>query len=107
LFWPAGEQPDSLESWVAGYALLGYETCDSPALEEDLEKLAIYTDSVGPSHIARQCPNGFWTSKMGKMEDIEHTLAGLENGKYGQVAVLLARPRGVQHELPFPPEDEA
>jgi hypothetical protein len=101
LYWPAGEQPDNLESWVAGYGLLGYQPCDSPLFEEGLEKLAIYTDAFGPSHVARQCANGYWTSKMGKMEDIEHTLAGLENGKYGRVAVILVRRRSVQHELPF------
>lgn len=92
LFWPVGEQPDTLDGWMAGYAALGFERCESAEWETGKEKLAIFVADGIPSHVARQLPNGMWTSKMGNMEDIEHTLAGLADGKYGQVHVIMQRP---------------
>lgn len=99
LYWPCGERLDNLEEWIAGYAELGYDPCDSPDLEPQMEKLAIYAQGDYPTHIARQLASGKWTSKMGKSEDIEHTLKGLEGGKYGVVSVLLRRPVGGQLSL--------
>jgi hypothetical protein len=92
LFWPGGEQPDTLEGFVTGYGALGFERCESADWESGLEKIAIFVADGIPSHVARQLPNGMWTSKMGDMEDIEHTLAGLTDGKYGRVHVLMQRP---------------
>jgi hypothetical protein len=104
LYWPGGEQPDTVEGWISGYAAIGYRRCDSPEFEPGIEKLAIYGDENGPSHVARQLPNGKWTSKMGNMEDIEHTLQGLQDGKYGRVQVILQRPMGRdQLTLPIEP----
>jgi hypothetical protein len=94
LHWPGEPQPDTLEGWVAGYAELGFQRCESSEWEPGIEKLAIYGDETGPSHVARQLPNGLWTSKMGKLEDIEHTLQGLSGGKYGHVQVILQRSGG-------------
>jgi len=34
---------------------------------------------------------GFWSSKIGKSVDIEHTLEGLEGSFYGQVAIIMRR----------------
>ena len=57
----------------------GYHECDNADFEDGYEKVAIYADATGPSHMARSLPNGKWTSKIMKMEDIEHaTLAALE-----------------------------
>jgi hypothetical protein len=91
LHWPGGEQPDTLEGWMAGYAALGFERCDSAAWEDGIEKLAIFVADAVPSHVARQLSNGKWTSKMGNMEDIEHTLEGLIGGKYGYVQAIMRR----------------
>ncbi len=43
--------------------------------------------------MARQVESGLWTSKLGSLEDIEHSLEALEGSVYGAVAVLLKRPQ--------------
>jgi hypothetical protein len=64
-----------------------------------VEKIAIYVRSDIPSHVARQLPNGKWTSKLGLREDIEHDLEALEGPEYGSVVLILSRPEGGQEEL--------
>lgn len=98
-YWPTGVQPDTLESWIAVYEHLGYVCCDSRELEPEHEKVALFVKDGEPTHAARQLDSGYWTSKMGKAEDVEHALEGLEGGTYGHVAVLLKRARNVQHSL--------
>jgi hypothetical protein len=44
-----------------------------------------------PKHAARQLANGRWTSKLGELEDIEHTLNGLDGIWYGSVMLILKR----------------
>src|SRR6266566_3667632 len=35
--------------------------------------LAVYADETDtPTHMARQLPTGYWTSKLGELEDIQH-----------------------------------
>ncbi|MBB4639449.1 DUF7689 domain-containing protein [Longimicrobium terrae] len=100
LYWPGGPQSDDLEGWSAGYSQLGYRRCESPELEPGIEKIAFYCDEHGsPTHVARQLESGHWTSKIGKSEDIEHDLAGLEGKKYGTVAFVMQRTRKAQHVL--------
>ncbi|MCY7407984.1 MAG: hypothetical protein LH631_11575, partial [Alkalinema sp. CAN_BIN05] len=43
------------------------------------------TSDARPQHVARQLPNGLWTSKLGRLEDIEHELDGLSGDLYGTV----------------------
>jgi hypothetical protein len=53
-------------------------------------KVALYESNGFYTHAARQLPDGRWTSKLGKAEDIEHddphAVAG---GIYGEVARYL------------------
>jgi hypothetical protein len=63
-----------------------YQVCSDGGLEPGVEKVAIYVDDFGiPQHVARQLPDGTWTSKLGKGEDIGHvspeSLAGDLYGK--------------------------
>jgi hypothetical protein len=44
-----------------------------------------------PTHAARQLPNGKWTSKLGRWQDIEHELDGLVGEMYGTVKQILKR----------------
>lgn len=45
--------------------------------------------------MARQLPNGNWTSKLGTLEDIEHrALSAVEGNDYGNVVRILRRPLG-------------
>lgn len=87
---PRAETPDS---FIRAYALQGYSICQSADCEEGFEKIAIYADSQGkPTHAARQLSSGRWTSKLGGMEDIEHsTLGGLNGSEYGTVALVMKR----------------
>jgi hypothetical protein len=84
---------------VQGFATLGYMPCDSRAFEIGCQKVAIYANDTGATHMARQhfLRKG-WISKPGELEDIFHQdLRDLEGdmaamaGQYGQVAQILKR----------------
>jgi hypothetical protein len=71
---------------------VGFEVCTGRHVEQGYEKIALYADSKGPQHFARQLPNGAWTSKLGDLVDGEHsTLAVLEGGQFGSVAKIFKR----------------
>lgn len=94
-YWP----PDvprvvSLDCFIQAYGLLGYTQRTGTDLEGDKQKIAIFTDPQGrPTHASRQCPDGWWTSKLGREIDVEHELLAVEGPTYGVVAVVLARTR--------------
>jgi hypothetical protein len=94
-YWPPNvKREETLEAFQAAYQTLGYEMTQDDNLEEGFQKIAIYTDSNKiPKHVARQLPNGKWTSKLGQDEDIEHdNLQGLAgNPGYGEVACIMKR----------------
>jgi hypothetical protein len=79
---------------VETFRSLGYQECENGGLEEGYEKVALYGSTLIYTHAARQLPNGKWTSKLGRSEDIEHdepdVLAG---GIYGEVHEFMRRPR--------------
>jgi hypothetical protein len=95
-YWPSGVvREETLDAFFAAYATLNYERCDDGSLESGVEKIAIYSSSDGPQHVARQLPNGHWTSKLGPDEDIEHHL--VENvmcDLYGFTVCYMKRARG-------------
>ena len=62
-------------------------------LEEGVEKIAIYILNGKPEHAAKQLPDGRWSSKLGDLDDITHTLNGLSGNRYGQAQVFLSRQR--------------
>lgn len=98
-YWP-DEVPRELTiaAFIQAYATIDYIACDSVEFEPGFQKLAIYArddgqpDSGQPTHVARQLPNGRWTSKIGEFEDIEHELEGLTGFYYGTVTQILKRP---------------
>ena len=92
-YWPAGvPREDTVTGWARAFESLGYRAGTNLELERGVEKVAVYADARGkPQHVARQLPNGRWTSKVGTMEDIEHELEGLEGELYGHVVLLLGR----------------
>jgi hypothetical protein len=92
-YWPPGAARDeTVAAFVAAFATLGYVCCADGALEPGWEKVAIYATVAGPTHMARQLPNGRWTSKLGPDDDIEHSLEGLVSPVYGAVVPFLRRP---------------
>ena len=98
-FWPpAVPREATLEAFVAAFATLGYETCQNPNWEPGYEKVALYAKEAAPTHAARQCPDGRWTSKLGALEDVIHeSLECLAGAIYGQATVFLRRPANARN----------
>ena len=93
-YWPPrAPRTVRVDSYVAAFSTLGYEPCESHQLEHGFEKVAIFWKEARPTHAARQLPSGRWTSKLGDGVDIEHDLHAIEGDAYGQVVVLMKRPR--------------
>jgi len=108
-WWPIGgtwphnvPREESLEAFIQAYNTRGYQICDNESLEENFEKIAIYTDENNiPKHAAKQLPTGRWSSKLGRGVDVEHELHNLrqyvlnitaDNTDYGTVSVILKKP---------------
>jgi hypothetical protein len=88
-----------VEYFINGFAALGYEPCTSREFEFGYQKLAIYANSAGVTHMARQHFLGRgWFSKLGvhedifhrKLEDVEGDMAPLK-WEYGEVSQILKR----------------
>jgi hypothetical protein len=94
-YWPATVPcTESVDSAIKVVEILGYSACLSPALEPGYEKVAIYADAAGYTHVARQLDGGEWTSKLGGLEDVQHaSLSDLAGTDYGQPARVLRRAR--------------
>ena len=91
---PAVSEREDVSAFIDAFALLRFEPCDSGDVEDGWERVAIYALDGIVKHMARQLPNGRWTSKIGDFEDIEHASPGeLEGEAYGAVAQFLRRPR--------------
>jgi hypothetical protein len=93
-YWPDGVVRDgSLDAFVAGYGTLGYEVCRDGEQEAGYEKLVIYATRLdSPQHVARQLPDGRWSSKLGAWEDIVHDAPrSLAGGRYGNPTVFMRR----------------
>jgi len=93
--WP----PTPVDYLVQGFATLGYTSCDRREFEFGYQKVAIYANDGGATHMARQRFFGRgWLSKPGELEDIIHEdLSDIEGAmaatawQYGQVAQILKR----------------
>ena len=91
-YWPAGvPREETVETFVQAYRTLSFEECESRALESGYEKVALFAVGDRPKHVARQLPDGAWSSKLGCEVDIEHTLESLEGRLYGKVVKVLRR----------------
>lgn len=116
-WWPIGPESElpywppsvprklTVDAFVAVFALLGYKICSDEELEPGVDKVAIYTDSPDnpdePTHVTRQLPNGWWTSKRGEGDVIDHEIVdALEGPLYGSVTVFMSRPASVDGPRP-------
>ncbi len=94
IYWPdEGGQP-TLEVFQRAFARLGYEVCQSSVFERRFDKVAIYVLGGEVKHMARQLPDGSWSSKLGAGDspDIAHTtLAGLEGPLYGKAVCFMRK----------------
>jgi hypothetical protein len=85
--WAAG---DSARWWQPGIFWpleVPRHECGIGALE------AAYGSGLMYTHAARQLPDGAWTSKLGKAEDIRHDAPDdIAGGVYGEVVEFMRRP---------------
>jgi hypothetical protein len=93
--WPDNLPQDLLpQTFVKFFQGYGFEVTQDSQREVGIEKLAIYVREGEFQHVARQLPNGRWTSKIGKQEDIEHNLRDLESDNpfgYGRASIFMKR----------------
>ncbi|MCY4030370.1 MAG: hypothetical protein OXH75_29165 [Acidobacteria bacterium] len=95
-YWPDGVPRDpAIEAYVELFQRLGFESCNSPEIEPGFEKVALFGKAGEFTHVARALESGGWTSKLGRLEDIEHdsldSLADDADDSYGQPLVFLRR----------------
>lgn len=84
----------SVNSFVHALETLSFRKCDDGKVERGFEKIALYTKDDTPTHLARQLPDGKWTSKLGIFQDITHTTPKvLEGPEYGCVKLFMRRER--------------
>ena len=96
VYWPVPTTRDDfgVGALEQAFMSLGYEACADESLEPAFEKVAIYGFGFFYTHAARQLPNGKWTSKLGKAEDVEHeSPEDVAGGVYGEVVQFMRRPR--------------
>lgn len=98
IYWPpAVPRDETLEAFTALFLTLGYVVGADESLEPSYEKVALFSNAFEvPTHAARQLASGLWTSKIGKLEDIEHELRALEGATYGTVVLIMKRSRATQ-----------
>lgn len=96
-YWPPNvPRTRTVAAFIAAFETLGYTVCADGFLEPGYEKITIYAKQHGqvPTHAAKQLANGWWTSKLGDEEDIEHsTPYDLESAVYGMPVKFMKRCR--------------
>jgi hypothetical protein len=95
-YWPPEDNPDyTAECLIRALEAEGFKRCKDGSLVDGCEKIVIYlNDSGGWEHAARQESNGYWRSKIGEAEDIEHeSPESLTSGDYGKPRLFMERPR--------------
>lgn len=92
-YWPEGIPVVPTEAaFEAAYKTLGFEKAEK--MEDDTQSadwIAVFVQGNFVTHASRLLPNGFWTSKLGRGVDIEHSLSALEGSEYGKVAFYMKR----------------
>jgi hypothetical protein len=95
-YWPRGVPRNHAVSTICAiFSSFGFVACGDGDLQAGWEKIAIFSrDGANYTHVARQLPDGRWTSKLGNLEDIAHdNCAGLSGEEYGQVLQWMKRNR--------------
>ena len=93
-YWPLEATADDfgIDALERAFGAIGFERSEDERFEAGYEKVALYHSSTFYTHAARQLPDGKWTSKLGRAEDIEHRSPDdVAGGVYGEVARILKR----------------
>jgi hypothetical protein len=93
-YWPPGVAREyTVEAYIAAFESIGYSKCDDNSLESGFEKVAIYAREGEPTHASWQLDDGRWTSKIGRLPEIDHTFEALDGDEYGFPVQILRRAR--------------
>jgi hypothetical protein len=99
-YWPPNVPIElTFNAFLQAYGTLGYQECPDSSLETGFEKIAIYGQTtffgnLEPTHAALQLPDGRWTSKLGRFEDVEHdNLLAVSGPAYGVAVRYMRRSR--------------
>jgi hypothetical protein len=91
-YWEEGlSREESIDSFVQLFTKYGYTICPNALKEKGFIKIALFAKDGVPTHAARQLPNGLWTSKLGILEDVRHTLSAISGGIYGSVVLVMKK----------------
>ena len=104
VFWPAGVgRSETIGAFRDAFATLGFSECANDDVEASFEKVALFANDSGtPLHAARQLATGRWTSKLGELQDIGHSVRDLEGDAYGKVVLIMKRPTPIQTSTSAP-----
>ncbi len=96
-YWPAVAPRElTIDAFIRAFQSIGYSVCNNRKHEHGFTKVALYVTRDArkkPTHMARQQPDGTWTSKLGEGPDVNHVDPEcLEGDFYGRVAAVLRRP---------------
>lgn len=95
-YWPDGvENSEDVAAFITAFQQKGYQLCDSSDFEEGYRKIALYITpgTTNCTHAARQLSSGKWTSKLGRLNDIQHgTPFTIEGDSYGKVFCIMKAP---------------
>ena len=95
-YWPDGiEHSEDVSFFIKAFEQKGYCVCDNSSFEDGFRKVALYVkkDTTECTHAARQLSNGKWTSKLGRLNDIQHgTPYSIEGDYYGVVHCIMKIP---------------
>ena len=92
--WPEGiERNSGVGHFIEVFERHGFVVCDDDTIEDGYEKIAIYADASGSfGHAARQLQSGIWVSKLGELEDVQHSTPGaVESADYGRPVAFMRR----------------
>jgi hypothetical protein len=99
--WPIEEKPytwpnnlpliESMENFIAFFKIHGFEHWTNEKPKKGYELIAIFEKDGLPTHISRLLKNGYWTSKIGILEDVQHSLFAISGGIYGEVSIFMKR----------------
>lgn len=106
-YWPIAKPlTPTVSDFEEVFALYGFSRCATELYEPGFDKIALYMRMGVPSHVARQLPDGRWTSKCGDWIDIHHdTLGDLPERPYnckvafGGAAHWFKRPKSYRRAL--------
>lgn len=92
-YWPKGVPDDEkIQTFINVMKLEGFTLCEDTEYDEDYTKIALFSQDGLCSHACRQISSNLWTSKMGPLNDIQHSSPQtLEGDFYGKVHCYMKR----------------